>query len=434
MSDTSFLVKHSRSLWLFLSFAFFGFTTTSTYSHAESLTIESALALAQRNNPDIQRATANLATVKGELTDANSPLFNNPTLNVEGRRRKLYDPSNSDSRRSEWNAGIAQTFELGGQQGFRRQTANAKLTALQQEVDEVRHRVNAEVEERFVQVLALQKRIETEQRTLELTERNTALVGKRVEAGEDSKLEGNLAAVDTERARNQISVLQEQLTKAHAQLSLVLQLPEQQLLEVQGELQPQAKSYSLDDLLASVGNRPAIKALSSREQSARSKLDFERAVQLPDLTVSLSYGRDAAVGGQDSVTTLGLSLPLPLFRKNATGIGHATGELKQVEIDKYTISRDARATVITSWQRRLSLQGRLQRLTKAVYPKLEENLKLSQIAFKNGEIALPELLIVQRQVIDAHRDLIDAQLDLRLTQIELEYAAGWSINIATQQQ
>ncbi len=97
----------------------------------------------------------------------------------------------------------------------------------------------------------------------------------------------------------------------------------------------------------------------------------------------------------------------------------------QFNIDKNTLTRDARASVIAAWQRRLSLQDRVQRLTSTVYPKLEENLKLSQIAFKNGEIALPQLLLVQRQVIDAQRDLIEAQLDLRLTQIELEYAAGW---------
>ncbi len=427
MSYTSFLVKHSRSSWLFLSFVFFGLITTSTYSYAESLTIESALALAQRNSPELRKATASLEAAKGEITDANSPLFNNPTVNLAGGSRKLYDPTNSDSRRSEWSTGIAQTFELAGQQGFRRQTANTKLTALQQEIDEVSHRINAEVEERFVQVLALQKRIETEQHTLELTERNTGLVGKRVEAGEDSKLDGNLAIVDTERARNQISLLQEQLTRARATLSVALQLPEQLLPTVLGELQPPTSTYSLDDLLASVANRPALKALSWREQSARSTLDLERAIRTPDLTVSLNYGRDAVVGGQDTVTTLGFSLPIPLFRKNAAGIGRATSELNQVEIEKNTLTRDARASVIASWQRRLSLQDRVQRLTTAVYPKLEENLKLSQIAFKNGEIALPQLLLVQRQVIDAQRDLIEAQLDLRLTQIELEYAAGWPL-------
>jgi cobalt-zinc-cadmium efflux system outer membrane protein len=431
---TSHLVKRSRGLWLFLSVTFFGFITAPTYSYAELLTIESALALAQRNNPELRKATASLEAVKGELTEANSPLFNNPTVNLEGGSRKLYDPTNSDSRRSEWNAGVAQTFELAGQQGFRRQTANAKLTALQQEIDEVRHRVNAEVEERFVQVLALQMRIETEQHTLELTERNTDLVGKRVEAGEDSKLDGNLASVETERARNQISLLQEQLTRVRAALAVTLQLPEQQLPTVLGELSPVASTYTLDDLLASVAGRPALKALSWREQSARSTLDLERAVQTPDLTLSLSYGRDAVVGGQDSVTSLGLSLPIPLFRKNAAGIGRATSELSQIEIEKNTLTRDARASVVAAWQRRQSLQDRVQRLTTAVYPKLEENLRFSQVAFKNGEIALPQLLLVQRQVIDAQRDLIEAQLDLRLTQIELEYAAGWPARTLANQQ
>jgi outer membrane protein, heavy metal efflux system len=427
VSNTSFLVKRSRSLWLFLSLVFFSLIITSTFSYAESLTIESALALAQRNNPELRKAIASLEAAKGELTEANSPLFNNPTVNLAGGSRKLYDPTNSDSRHSEWNTGVAQTFELAGQQSFRRQTANAKLSALRQEIDEVRHRVNAEVEERFVHVLALQKRIETEQQTLELTERNTNLVGKRVEAGEDSKLDGNLTVVETERARNQISLLQEQLTRARATLSASLQLPEHQLPTVLGELQPPTTTYTLDNLLASVANRPALKALSWREESARSTLGLERAFRIPDLTVSLNYGRDAVVGGQDAVTTLGFSLPIPLFRRNAAGIGRATTELNQTEIDKNTLSRDARTSVIASWLRRLSLQDRVQRLTTAVYPKLEENLKLSQIAFKNGEIALPQLLIVQRQVIDAQRDLIEAQLDLRLTQIELEYAAGWPL-------
>ena len=277
-----------------------------------------------------------------------------------------------------------------------------------------------------MQVLALQQRIETEQRTLELIERNTSLAGKRVAAGEDSKLDGNLAIVDAERARNQVSGLQEQLTQARAALAAVLQLPDQQLPEVQGDLQAATTTYTLSDLMQSVNTRPALQALSLREQTARNSLDFERAAQYPDLTVSLSNGNEAVVGGQDNITTIGLSLPLPLFRKNATGIGRATTELTQAEIDHNRLLRDACTEVTATWQRLQSLQQRLQRLTTAVYPKLEENLKLSQLAFNDGEIGLPQLLLVQRQAIDAQRDLIDVKLELRLAQIELEYAAGWT--------
>jgi len=422
---TLFLAKHSRLQWLSLTFIFLVLIAASKRSFADTLTLESAWILAEQNNPDIRRAVAGLEAVQGEIKDASAPLFNNPTLNLEAGRRKLYQPGEADPRRSEWSGGISQTLEFAGQQGFRRQIANAKLSAMQQEINETRRRVIAEVEERFVQVLALQKRIETEQRTLELIERNTSLASKRVEAGEDSKLDGNLAIVDAERARNQVSMLQEQLTRARAALATALQLSEQALPTVMGELQAVTTSYSLEDLLASVSNRPVLQALSLREQSARSSLDFERAARYPDLTVSLNNSREAVIGGQDNITTIGLSLPIPLFRQNATGVGRATSEVAQAEIDRSVVFRDIRAAVIASWQRRQSLHDRVQRLITTVYPKLEENLKLSQIAFKNGEIALSQLLLIQRQVIDAQRDLIDAELDLRLTQIELEYAAGW---------
>jgi cobalt-zinc-cadmium efflux system outer membrane protein len=426
------LAKRSH-LWLSLTLGLLVFVTASQNSYAEPLSLESAWALAEKNNPEIQRVNSGLEAIKGEISDANASLFNNPTLNVEGGSRKLYDPANSDSRRTEWRTGISQTFELGGQQGLRQQAAEARLSALQQEMAETRLRIRAETEERFIQVLALQQRIETEQHTLELIERNTSLAGRRVAAGEDSKLDGNLAIIEAERARNQISVLQEQLIRARAALATSLQLTEHTLPVVTGVLQPATTGYRLNDLLASIANHPGIRALSWRQEAARNTLNFERAMQTPDLTVSLSYGRDAVVGGQDGVTTIGLSLPLPLFRKNATGIGRASTELAQIEIDRNALTNNTITTVTAAWQRRLSLQDRLQRLTAEVYPRLEENLKLSQIAFKDGEIALPQLLLVQRQVIDAQRDLIDAQLELRLTQIELEYAAGWSSASSTQE-
>ena len=140
----------------------------------------------------------------------------------------------------------------------------------------------------------------------------------------------------------------------------------------------------------------------------------------------MSNSREADVTGDDNITSLGFSLPIPLFRRNAEGIGRATTELAQVEIDRNAFIRNAKANVEAAWKRRGNLQERVRRLNVEVSPKLEENLRLSQLAFQNGEIGLPELLIVQRQTIDAQRDLVEASRDLRLTQIELEYAAGWS--------
>ena len=373
-------VSHVRHCFHFFLIGL-GFLCAAPELYAAPLTLEQAWILAEQNNPDLKRAIANRQAIQGEIKDASAPLYNNPIVNIEGRHRSIPQVGQRDAQGSEWGVGVAQTFELAGQQGFRRQTAQSRLTAQEQEIAESSRNVRAQVEEQFVQVLAIQKRIEAEQRTLALIERNTTLSRKRVEAGEDSKLDGNLAIVDAERARNQLSLLQDQLTQVRSALSTLLQLPQQELPEVVGELAPAATQYNLNELIVSVESRPAVKALSLRENSARSRLDLERSLSYPDVTISLNNSREAGVTGNDNITSLGFSLPIPLFRKNAAGIGSASTELAQVEIDRNAFNRNAKATIYAAWQRRQNLQERVQRLNTEVSPKLEENLKLSEIAF-----------------------------------------------------
>lgn len=390
-----------------------------------TLGLEEAIELGYLANPELRKARADRDAAQGEVDDASGLLFNNPSISLEQRRRNLFQPGHPDAQRSDWGGGLSQPFEIAGQPRFRREAARYGLAAVGQEIAETARRVRAEVESRFVQVLALQARIETERQTLALIDRTTELAHKRVQAGEDSKLDGNLAVVEAERARNQLALLDEQLNRARRDLAALLQFPEREMPAVHGELAPQTDGQTLEDLVAAVASRPSVRALELREQSARNRLDLERAARYPDLTVSVATGREAGIDGSDKVLTIGVSLPLPLFRRNAAGIGRASAELTQTQIDKASLVRDARAAVVSAWRRRESLRERGKRLAEIVQPRLEENLSLSQRAFQNGEIGLPQLLIVQRQAIDAQRDLLDAQLELRFTQIELNYAAGW---------
>lgn len=397
----------------------------------EALTLERAWSIAEQSNPDFRRAQAELVAAESEATQARAPLRYNPVATIEPARRRINEAGSSE-RKFEGGAGIAQTFEIAGQQDARRAAAHDNLSAVQATIDETLRQLRAGVESRFVRVLSLQQRVETEQRLVNLIEDAAAAVRKRVDAGEDSRLDGNLARVEAERARNQLSQVKEQLIVARAELAAALQLPPQNLPEASGTLEREPRTYTLDELIAAVENRPILRALQFGETAARSRLHLERALRYPDLTLGLSHAKEAGFGGNDRITSLNLSLPLPIFYRNAAGIGRASAELAQAQIERQTGNRDARAQVIALWQQLETLRTRLARLNESVVSRLEENRRLSTLAYREGEIGVIQLLLVQRQNVDIQRDLLDARTDLRQTQIALEAAAGWTYDVSTQ--
>ncbi len=389
------------------------------------LTLEQAWKQAEQANPALRSVQATLAAAQGELTDARALLWNNPLFSTDFRKRtfpRVADPSQVNR---EWSVGLAQTFEIAGQQGARRNAAQQSLAATQQGIAETRRQLRAEVEQRFVRALSLQLRIQTEEQTLKLVQEASVAVKKRVAAGEDSRLDGNLAKVEAERAQNQVSLLREHLLQARAELAALLQLPADHLPEVEGPLAPLTAAYTVEALLDSAAKRPLLRAFEHGEKAAKSRLDLARAAVYPDVTLGLSTAREGQSNSRENVTGLSVSLPLPLFRRNGSGIGRATTELTQVQVEQQAAQRDTRAQVLALWERWGSLQVRVKRLSVSVLPSLEENQHLSAVSFRAGEIGLLQLLLVNRQVLDGQRDLLDARTELRLTQAALEAAAGW---------
>jgi cobalt-zinc-cadmium efflux system outer membrane protein len=392
---------------------------------ANPLTLAEAWALADQANPELRAATASLDAARGQLKDAQGLLWNNPQIATDITRRTLSQTGLPAQTFGEWNVGLSQTFELAGQHGYRRQAAELELDATNERIAELRRQLHAAVEQRFTRVLALQKRIEIERDALKLIQDAATAVKKRVGAGEDSRLDGNLASVEAERARNQVTQLGEQLVQARVELAAVVQLPPNDLPEAVGELLPVAPGYNLQDLLDSVANRPLFRALNLREQAARSKLSLQRASAYPDITVGLTTAREGPGDARENLMMLSVSIPLPLFKRNASGVGQASADLTQAQIEKQTASRAVETQVRATWQRLESLQARVGRLTESVLPSLEENQRLSTVSFRGGELGLLQLLLVNRQLLDGRRDYYDAVADLHQTRIALEEVAGF---------
>jgi cobalt-zinc-cadmium efflux system outer membrane protein len=391
---------------------------------ARALTLPEALAAAEEGSPVLRRARAALSAAEGESRGASALLHNNPELNLERARRKATDAEGLGIRYQESAIGLSQPLEIGGQQGHRREAARHSLAAAQAEILDAQVRVRAEVEMAFAQVLLLQRRLASEEQNARLAEDAAAAVGKRVSAGEDSKLDGNLSSVEAERGRNHVATLREQLLEARASLASLLQLPASDFPEVAGELPDRISGYRLEELVAQAAERPQLRALGEREAAAQSRLQLERASVIPNLTVGLASAREGPAEARERATILSISVPLPLFNRNQAGIGRALTERDQAQIERQAATRNGEAVIRELWQRLVSLEARLARLGNAVLPRLDENLGLSTKAYRAGEIGILQLVLVNRQALDARRDYLDALADFTRARIALEQTAG----------
>ena len=391
---------------------------------AAPLTLEEAWRIAEAANPSLRTAQAAIHAAEGQLAESRAPLWNNPGASLERSRSRVPQAAAPDNQIDAWRAGISQTFEIAGQQGRRREAADAEIAAIRANISETRAFLRSEVEQRFVRVLALQLRAAVEQQTVSIVEQAASAMAKRLEAGEVSRLDANLARVEAERARNQLVQLDEQLTQARAELAGILQLPPTELPEAIGELHREAR-YTLEELLQASSRRRQLETFARREEAARSRLELERAARYPDVTLGVFTGRDGPPDLRENLVGLSVSVPLPLFRRNEAGVGRAMTELTQVQVERQAAQRGAEAGVRTQWLRLSQLETRASRLRDAVLRVLEENQRLSASALKEGEIGIAELLLVNRQVAETRRELLDAETDLRLARVELERAAGW---------
>ena len=275
-------------------------------------------------------------------------------------------------------------FEIAGQAGYRRDASGAAQSALQVGLEETRLKVRSEAAEQFFRVLGLQQRVEIARQAGVLFESTASAVEKRRLAGEDTRLDANVALVEAERARNQLAVAEEQLLDARGEFAIRLQLPPSDLVVAEGELAPSPLPYSRERLVEAAQSQPRLRGLALREESAVARLRLEQASVYPDVSVGLGVGREGSSDARERLTTLSVSVPLPLFKRNATGIGQASSELTQVRTERLAAERESSVRISVLWSKLESLNGRARRLRDSVISPLQSNPAISPTGARSG--------------------------------------------------
>ena len=361
-------------------------------------------------------------------------LFPNPTLDVEVGTGALTGSSAENSLA----LGISQEFLLAGKRGKRTAMAERELDMYRWQLADRERLAGGEVKAAFYDVLLSEQRIALSVRAIALSRQLLDVTKERLAAGDIPELEMNLAQVELARSESARIEAEKGHRQNQAKLSALMGLPLDKQPVLSGKLDvtvPLTQTVAELKQLAR-DRRPDVKALEAEKGRGDADISLSQAEGIPNLTAGLVVRRDTTslevggVEGKDTAYTIGmkLSMPIPLFDRNQAGVQEARARRSSSEGRLIALRRDVDREVETAYAGCLNSDTILSLYRKNIIPQLEENLKLTQEAYRLGEVGILAVIQEQKNFFEVSDGYLTALHDRQIALVKLETAVATELS------
>lgn len=381
--------------------------------HAETLTLDRAIELAERYNPRLQTAMAEVERTRSGIGTARA--YPNPEIEALSGGVRARVPGVTSGRGM--SIAIGQPIDLPSHRAPRIRAAEAGLESSRYALDMERIDLHAAVKQAFFTVLRrkAEHALQLEnQRSLEQTRNRIELS---VKVGERPKFE--LVRIDAElsNAVNQATSARLRIAQALAVLRTLLGAPLPLDLDVAGELVPGTLTESYDALQNRVLDRhPALKRARAEVDRAEQRLHGERALKVPRPTLFAGIDRDP----EQQRALIGVSIPIPVWDRRQGPIGEAVAVMQQAALAREQTRLTLLGDLEINYQRLLVARQQIAAFEGGLIRQAESALQVAEAAFKFGERGFLEVLDAQRVLRAIRADFLNARFEKQSALVELE--------------
>jgi cobalt-zinc-cadmium efflux system outer membrane protein len=353
-------------------------------------------------------------------------LLPNPTIELEAGTGAMTG-SSSDNNLS---IGVSQEIFLAGKRDKRMTIAERELEAYRWQLADRERSLAEEVKRAFYDTMLAEQRTQLTDRSIELNRQLFEVTKARLEAGDIPELEMNLAKVELARSEATRIAVERALLQSQARLCMFMGVPSCETLVISGS---RDASFSLTTSLADLKQltfmkRPDLKALEAEKARGDADIALAEAEAIPNLTAGFYYTHeqrtDATGAGEekvrDNLLGIRISLPLPLFDRNQAGVQEARAKRSSSESRLIAATRNAEREVEAAFLSYQNAKKVLSLYTTNIIPQLEENLKLTQEAYRLGEVGILAVIQEQKKFFEVSEGHLTAQHDHQMALVQLE--------------
>lgn len=383
------------------------------------LTLEQALRLTLRNNPELKAYAEEIMAARARHSQAGQ--WENPELGLEIENiAGSGDYGGFDS--AETTLQLSQLIELGGKVK-KRQNAAAFGTRLAELDYEARGLDTlTEAAQAYIELLFIEKKQELADEFIEITARTADTINNRVQAGKDTPLDLSKARVAATKARLQRDQIERYEDYFRKKLASFWGSRRPRFTALSGRMEditPIPPAPVLYDLLQ---NNPDTLRRAVEVQQSRAELALAKSRSIPD--ISVGAGARHFSDTDDTAFVFGFSIPLPIANQYR---GHRLEALHN--LNKTHHRREAsllnvwnecarlHADLRNAWQKASVMQNEILSVSQEVFT-------ASQVSYEQGKIDYLSLLDAQRIYFESRNEYLDALAEYHLSKTRLERLLG----------
>jgi cobalt-zinc-cadmium efflux system outer membrane protein len=377
-----------------------------------ALTLADVVARAREQAPQIVSAQLALEEARGRLLGASVRFHANPEIDAALGYR-----NGPDTRFTDFELGLGQSFEPRSRRSARIAGATAAIAQSSANIDEVIRTVLRAAASAYYRAVHADERIKLLDVTQELAQNVYAVADRRFKAGDLAVLDVNIARASLARIKAEREGAEASKALALGELRQLLRLEHD--VGVEGPLRLPGGT-DLDAALQTASQRPEIRALEAAIHEAEAELRLGLSFSKAEYGVGVRYSREEG----DQIVLGGMTVTLPMFSKGqeqrAVGSARAARLRSELSAARTRVQLEVRAT-FDAYNRRLAA---VRVLEADAIAGLDENEQLTTRSFEVGQLGLPELLLIRREILDTRSQYLDALLEAALARIDLDASAA----------
>ncbi len=389
----------------------------------EKLSLQQAVALALRQNPQIILAQREIAAAQGQSMLAGAL----PPAEISSRVEEInFDFAAANAI----EIGLSQSFEFPGKRSGRKAVADADRQMVELQVARLRVVLAAGVKKLYYENLLASENLASQQFVVQLLADLQRLLTERYQSGAASYVEVVRARIELGRGRSELAAVQHAQLAALSKLNLLLGRDSAQPLQLSDSLAyaplplPRDSAFALPQtnlrqifVLAVERQRRALRLaqLTGRPDFSVGA-SFQRVAENPPFTLAQPHGETVNAFGVEA------SLTLPLFNRAApkgeTQIAQA--ELNAAETRLAYFDRQMRRNVEVAFAAVVAAEKQVLEFRNVVLPESQNAVHAAVAAYQSGQLSLTDLLDIYRTARQARWEKNRAIFNYLVARADLE--------------